>query len=252
MDQNAPVEAGGQGLVARAKSVLLKPDETFKAIAHETTPPSSVLTGYALALIAIGPIAAFIGGQLFGYGAFGVSFKPTLMGGLTQAVVQFVLAIVGLGVIAFVANFLSPRFGGKDDFAAAFRLVAYSMTAAWLAGIFSLIPALSILGLLGLYSLYLFYKGAAPVMQLPAEKTLVYTVATVVVGIIVNIVIGMIAAALVGTSAMSGGLADRSGGAASIELGEYGNVEVDENGASKMTFTIDGKEMTVETPPAED
>jgi hypothetical protein len=50
------------------------------------------------------------------------------------------------------------------------RVSAYSPTAAWVAGVFNIIPALSFLGILGLYSLYLLYTGIAAVMKPPADK----------------------------------------------------------------------------------
>ncbi|MGB9001100.1 MAG: hypothetical protein WCC43_18590, partial [Pseudolabrys sp.] len=75
---------------------------------------------------------------------------------------------------------------------------AYSPTAAWVAGVFNIIPALSFLGILGLYSLYLLYTGIAAVMKPPADKALVYTIAVIVCAIIVWIIIFGIVALLFG------------------------------------------------------
>ena len=70
---------------------------------------------------AIGPVASLIGSQLFGISALGITIRPSLTARLTTAVVSFVLAIVGLFVVAFVANFLSPKFGGKDRLSGGFQ-----------------------------------------------------------------------------------------------------------------------------------
>jgi uncharacterized membrane-anchored protein len=78
------------------------------------------------------------------------------------------------------------------------RVSAYSPTAAWVAGVFNIIPALSFLGILGLYSLYLLYTGIAAVMKPPADKALVYTIAVIVCAIIVWIIIFGIVALLFG------------------------------------------------------
>ncbi len=69
------------------------------------------------------------------------------------------------------------------------RVSAYSPTAAWVAGVFNIIPALSFLGILGLYSFYLLYTGITGLMRPPANKTLLYTIAVIVCAIIVWIVI---------------------------------------------------------------
>ena len=78
------------------------------------------------------------------------------------------------------------------------RVSAYSPTAAWVVGVFNIIPALSFLGILGLYSLYLLYSGIAAVMKPPADKALVYTIAVIVCAIIVWIIIFGIVALLFG------------------------------------------------------
>ncbi len=243
MEDRPSLQSAGTGIAERAKSILLQPKTEWPRVAGETTPPTQVLLGYALPLIAIGPIATLIGGQLFPTSFLGVTYQIGFGAALSIAVTSFVLAILSLFVVTFVANFLSPKFGGRDDWPAAFRLVAYSMTAAWVVGIVGLIPALGILGLLALYSLYLFYLGATPVLGVPQDKSLGYTVLTVIAAIVVNIVVGVLAGAITGAfytpSAASG--VDT----ATIDMGELGKVEIDGNTA---TLTVDGEEVEVTLP----
>lgn len=262
MEENTTVPSSSPGLVERAQAIVVRPKVEWPRIAGETTEPMRVLTGYALPLAAIGPVASLIGGQLFGYSVFGITYRAGLTAALTTAVVSFVLALVSLFVVAFVANFLSPKFGGRDSFPAAFRLVAYSMTAAWLAGVFGLIPALAILGIVGLYSFYLFYLGATPVMGVPEEKAAGYTAVTVVAAIVAYLVVGALAAAIAGVGA-GAGLASASD-KATIDLGEYGNISVDgknqtvdlgelgkvEMNGDTATLTVDGQQVEVKMDEA--
>jgi hypothetical protein len=75
----------------------------------------------------------------------------------------------------------------------AFKVAAYSYTAAWVVGIVYLVPLLAILGLLaGLYSLYLLYLGLPVLMKTPTDKSLVYTIAIIVAAIVIYVVIGAI------------------------------------------------------------
>lgn len=249
MNDNRQLQERAEGLINRAKAVTLKPDETWPVIAKEADAPMQVFLRYVVPLAAIGPIASFIGGQVFGFGAFGISYRPSFMGGLSQAITSYVLTLASIWLIAWVANFLSPKFEGKDDFASAFKLAAYSMTAAWIAGIVGLVPSLAILGLAGLYSLYLFYKGAPTMMDVPKDKSVVYTAVTVVVAIIANIAIGAIATAIAGPTALTGaGGGTITGENTTIDLGEYGSIRVDEDGnTTTATFNVDGEEMTIET-----
>jgi len=207
MSDELPVPTGSAGLVDRAKNILMTPKAEWSRIAAETAEPAKVFTGYALPLLLIGPIASFIGSQLFGYSAVFVTVRPSLGFSLTTAITGLVMAVIQLFVIAFVANFLSKQFGGKESFPAAFRLVAYSMTAAWLAGIFGIVPMLAILAVVGLYSFYLFYLGATPVMGVPEDKAVAYTAVTVLVVIVVYVVIAAVTTALVGSLVLATGVA---------------------------------------------
>jgi hypothetical protein len=179
-------------LVDRAKAIILTPKDEWPKVAAESTPQGDILRGYVLPLAAIGPLASFIGGQVFGYGAFGFSYRPPLVGSLVSAIVAFVLSVVGVYVLAFIADALAPKFEGQSNRLNAFKLVAYSYTAAWLAGIFGLIPSLAFFGLLGIYSFYLLYTGITPLMKVPEAKAAGYFAVTILSAIVLYVVVGAI------------------------------------------------------------
>jgi hypothetical protein len=252
------VQPASSALVARAKAITMSPKTEWPIIAAETTEPTKVLTGYVVPLALIGPIATLIGTQIFGINAFIATIRPSLTFSVTTAITSFVLSLVGVFVLAFVANFLSPKFGGKDNFPAAFRWVAYAMTASWIGGIFGLIPALALIGLLfSLYSLYLLYVGASPVMGVPQDKAIGYTAVTVVAAIVLYIVVGTVTAAITGTMGLA---ATPDLSETTVDFGELGNVTVDADGQSvdlgelgkveingdTATVTVDGQ--TIEVP----
>ncbi|HSG35179.1 MAG TPA: Yip1 family protein [Sphingomonadaceae bacterium] len=184
----------------RAKAIISDPRSAWPQIAEERLSTQEILLDYVLPLAAIGPVAGLIGGQLLGYGFVGL--RIGLGAAIGMAVTSYLLSILSVFLIAFVANFLSPRFGGNDDFASAFKLCAYAMTAAWLAGVFALVPVLAILGFLGLYSIYLFYTGVAPMMGIPADRALTYTAITILVALVVNLVISSLATGIGGMPPM--------------------------------------------------
>ena len=259
MSADLPGSPASTGLADRAKAIVMQPKAEWPRIAAETTEPTQVLTGYVLPLALIGPVATLIGSQVFGYSFLGVTVRPDLASAVGTAVVTFVLSLVSLFVVAFVANYLSPKFGGKESFPAAFRLVAYAWTAAWLAGIFGLVPSLAILGLVGLYSLYLFYLGAGPVMSVPADKATGYTVVTVLVAIAVNIVVGLVAAGITGGLGASAIAADDvasvdfGNGAMRIEAGgetiELGDARIEVEGDTAKV-TVGDQEVEVRVDEA--
>ena len=159
----------------------------------------SLFVGYAVLLAAIPAVASLIGSLVFGYGWFGVTYRPPLMNALSVAVGTYVLSLVGLAVLALVIEFLAPQFGGEKNRIQAFKVATYSMTAAWVAGVFQLLPALAIIAALGgLYGLYLLYLGLPVLMKAPAEKALTYTIVVIVAAVIVNVVIGSVLGAMTG------------------------------------------------------
>lgn len=245
-----PANNQASSIVERAKAIILRPKEEWPVIERETTPSGEIFTGYALPLAAIGPVAAFLGGQLFGFGAFGISIRPSFMGGLSMAVTSYILALLGLFVISFVANRIAPSFGGESSSRNAFKLVVYSMTAGWVAGIFGLIPSLAFLGILGLYSFYLFYTGAGPLMKVPAEKQVTYTIVTVVAVLVIYVVIGALQAGVMRMftgSPSIGGLETSS-----VTIPGVGKIETskDEDGADDSKITLDLTNAKAAAPAA--
>ena len=186
-------------MIERVKAILLTPKTEWPKIAAEPANPGELITRYALPLIAIGPVAGFLGGQLFGYGAFGFSYKPSLMAGLSGAIVSFVAGLIGVVVLSLIADFLAPKFGGEASRTSAFKLVVYSLTAGWVGGIFGIIPSLALIGaLLGLYSLYLLYLGATPLLKVPSDKAVGFTAVTIVCAIVLYFVIAAVTTSVVG------------------------------------------------------
>lgn len=196
MNQLAP--AARASFIARVRNILLSPRAEWARIDLERASVGSIYTPYVLVLAAIGPLAALIGGQLFGHGFLGVSIKPTLAGGLATAVVGYGLALAGVFILALIIEALAPSFGGTKDRVQALKIAAYSSTAAWVAGVFQILPALAILGILGLYSLYLLYLGLPILMKAPQEKALAYTIVTIIAAIVIWIVIGALTTAVTG------------------------------------------------------
>jgi hypothetical protein len=83
----------------------------------------------------------------------------------------------------------------------ALKLVVYSMTPVWVAGVLNLIPALAPLGIIAaLYSVYIFYLGLPVMMETPADKVVPYMAVSALVIIVVSVILGAFAAAVTGMS----------------------------------------------------
>ena len=205
MDDDSDTAAAMNGLVQRIKALVTKPAETWPGIASEPDSPGALVRRVAVPLAAIGPLATLLHGQLFGFGALGFNYKPGLAMGLTTALVSYLLALLGVAVLALIADALAPKFGGTADRSSAFKLIVWGATPAWVVGIAQAIPGLGILWLLGLYSLYLFYTGAAPLMKVPQDKAAGYTAVTILAAMVLWLVAGALSTPVAGL--LGGGMA---------------------------------------------
>ena len=188
-------------LVGRAKRLLLTPSAEWDRIDAEPATIKGLYVGYVCILAAIPPIAGLIGGQVFGHGGFGFHFKPALVPSVIGAVVAYGLSLLSVFLIALIIDALAPSFDGQKDRLQAFKVSAYSYTAAWVFGVLGIFPPLAIIaGLASLYGLYLLYLGLPKLMKAPKEKALGYTVVTIVCAIVLSIIIGAITGAVAGAA----------------------------------------------------
>jgi hypothetical protein len=183
--------------IERIKAILTSPRTEWPRIESESATVGGIVRHWLVWLAAIPAIATFVGFSLVGVGAFGVTVRVPILAGLVQAVVGVALSVAMVWIVAKIADALAPRFGGRSDFVAAFKLVAYGATASMVAGVFYLLPALSVLALVGaLWSVWLLYVGVPVLMKVPAERALAYTAVLIVCAMLAGLVVGWIGAAL--------------------------------------------------------
>ncbi len=187
-----PLWRRGRGTLLRARAILLSPRTEWPAIAEENTGIAAVYLRYAAPLATIPPLCKLIGWSLLlSYMGFGI--------GLAGALLSYALGLAAVGVLALIAYRLAPLFQGDLDLVRAFKLIAYSATPGWLGGVFRLVPGLGVLSvLMSLYSIYLLHTGARPLLGVPEDHAIGYTIAVVVAAAAVFLVIGLIVAGLAG------------------------------------------------------
>ena len=196
-------------LLGRVKSILLTPRAEWPVIAAEPETIGGIYIGYIMILAAIPAIKLFLTLSVIGVSMpFAGSYRTGLLAGLTSAVTTYVLTLIGTFVVALIVDALAPTFGGQKSQIQALKVVAYAYTAAWVAAIIGIVPGLGLLSALAglIYGLYLLYLGLPFTMKCPAEKSLGYTVVTVLVAIVVSIVLGLVVRAVGGFGTFGGGL----------------------------------------------
>jgi len=175
----------------------MKPKDEWGVIKDEATTVPQLFTQYAVILAAIPAVAMFIGWALLG---FRIPFSGASWTGraLLFAIFSYIFGLVSIYVFGFVINALAPNFGSTQSLPMAMKLAVYSMTPAWIAGIFHIIPALGVLAVLGsIYGIYVLYLGFnQPLMGTPKEKVTGYLIVSVVVMIVLMVVVQVILTAV--------------------------------------------------------
>jgi hypothetical protein len=187
-------------LVDRTKNILLSPKQEWLVIDGEDASVGGLYIGYIVPLAAIGPVASIIGMEIFGISVPSVgTYRVPIGAAVRQGIAQYVMALIGVFVLALIIDELAPYFRVQENRYQALKVATYSSTPVWVVGIVGLIPALSILGLLGLlYSLYLLYLGLPVLMKVPQHKAMGYTVVVIICAVVLFFVIEVIAAQLGG------------------------------------------------------
>ena len=185
-------------LMDRIKGILLQPKSEWGKIDSEPGDAGFLISNYVAILAAIAPICTFIGTSIIGIGGERIGMGV----GLFRAVLVYVSTLIGFFVVGYIIDFLAGTFGARKDLQSAMKVSAYAPTAAWLAGVFNILPVLSFLSILGLYSLYLLYTGIGALMKPASNNALIFTIAVIVCAIIVWIVILAIPVLLFGMGTM--------------------------------------------------
>jgi Yip1 domain len=147
-------------IVERVKAILLTPKSEWLVIERESGDPTYLFTNYVAILAAVPAVCGFIGTSIIGISLPVIgTVRVGIVSGIASAIVNYLLSFVMVYVMGLIIDALAPTFNGQKNQPNALKLAVYSMTPAWLAGIFSLIPGFRVLGILGLYGLYLLWVG---------------------------------------------------------------------------------------------
>ena len=218
-------------IVARAKSLLLSPKTEWPVIAAEPATTQSLYMGYVVPLAALPAIASFIKYSVIGVGIpfVGGTYRTSMGWGLSTAILTFVMSLVSVFVVGLILDALAPTFGGTKDRTQALKTAGYAYTASWVAGVLIIVPNIGWLATLlgGLYSIYLLYLALPHTMKAPADKTVGYTVVTVLAAIIISLIISAVTGGL-----MAGGM--RGLGAGGLG-GTLGSTNLSDDSGGKIT-----------------
>jgi hypothetical protein len=193
----------------RVQGIILKPKEEWEKIKAEPATVADIFKSYLMIIAAIPAVAQFLGYWLIGLSLpFRGHIRMSFGFSLGRAIVSYILLLASVFILALIINALAPTFSSRPNQINALKLAAYSLTPYFVAGIFYIIPVLSVLVFVaGLYSLYVFYLGfKAGLMETPPQKIMGYFIITIVVAVVLILVVSLIVGAIFSLSTFYSGL----------------------------------------------
>lgn len=193
-------------LIPRIQGIILKPKDEWEKIKAEKTTVQQLFTSYAIFVAAIPAVAQFIGRGLIGYRVPVIGWVRFGIGNaLIYAILSYVTTLAAVYVMGLIINALAPNFGSKQNLENAMKLVVYSWTPAWIAGVLHIIPMLAILAAVAsIYSIYVLYLGmSAGLMETPQDRIVPYMLVSFIAAVVISIVIAVILGSIFAVGAVT-------------------------------------------------
>lgn len=158
---------------------------------------------YTLPLVVAAALAGALGMQVFGVsmGLLG-TWRPTIGVTISTLVSQTVIGIAFPLISAVIVQKVAAFFNGSATFDKAYSWIVYSSTPCLVGGLFNIYPPLgglaSFLG--GIAALYIYFKGIPSMVDIAAEKQVVFFISVFVAALVVAVVISFLMGVLLLTT----------------------------------------------------
>jgi hypothetical protein len=174
--------------VGRIRRLVFSPATEWDAIDREPADPGDLYLRYVLPLVVVAALAGAIG-QVWDHSPLILVVRRFLL--------SVVLAAAAVFILALIINGLATLFEAQKSAPQALKVAAYAPTAAWIASLFYIAPAIDVLTILGLYSAYLLYVGLPKLMKCPKPFAMMYALTAIACTFVVMLIIGYLVVPIV-------------------------------------------------------
>lgn len=186
-------------ILSRAYGLFSDPKREWEQIRAEETTIPNILIGYVAPLALIPPVCGLVGDTVFGRRIGEAVFRPEIGEAIISLVVTWIVSIALVFLLGLLIDSLAETFDAERNDLAAQKVAAYSLTPAFLSGVFSLWPPLWWISLFALAAMvFLMYRGLPILMKAPPERALGYAASVTVAAAIAFIVLFSLASCVTG------------------------------------------------------
>lgn len=176
-------------LLAHTVEIFTHPNQAWKSIHDETESAVKYLFNHLLWLALLPPLCWYIGTTTFGWTiGSGAAVKLTSQSALIIAVLFYGAILVMVHLLGAVIHWMAQTYGASSSFAKGIKLAGYTATPLLVSGLLGIYPALwfdLVVGLIAIgYTVYLLYQGTPIMMEISAERGMLFASAVIAVGLV--------------------------------------------------------------------
>lgn len=177
-------------MLIHIKELFFNPKLAWQKLKEENISVQKLFFSYGIFLAAIPALVHFLSYGVLGLrlGASGFSRMPTLLV-LFDAVLIYIMSLASLIIVGVLAHYFSQEYQIGGDLASAMKLSVFGLTPVYLAWVFQIMPALSILSYLAFYGAYVMLQGILTLYKSSSEKITTFAVLIIVCSIILQLFI---------------------------------------------------------------
>lgn len=184
-------------LIDRVKTVITNPSGCWDIVAADTRDAKSLFKELAVPMSVLGALASLIGSFVSGVASI-VGIGVVLL----QFISGVIMACASGFIMAFIATKVASLVGGSVTLDRAYSWLLHASMVGFVGGLTMVVPPLG--AFVGMFAsiatLYWGWKGISTMVNVPAEKRLLFFIGTILVSFIVLILFSLLlGSVLIGT-----------------------------------------------------
>ena len=168
--------------------IVISPERVWREICDRAANVPTVLITHTMPYALIPSLAWYYGVTVSGWSVAGETMRLTPESALPLCVLFFFAMVAGVLALGYMVKWMSPSYGGSDEFVRGVTLISYTASPFFLTGIIGFVPILWLDILIGIgagcYCIYLLYRGTGPVMEVGEDRSFLYASSVLAVALV--------------------------------------------------------------------
>lgn len=168
--------------------IALNPSKGWQRIAADDAGLMKVLICHTIPFALIPALCWYVGVTQRGWIVAEETVRLTAESALPMCALFYLAMVAGAVFLGYMVSWMAGSYGSESGVASGVKLISYTASPFFLAGVLGLYPVLwldiMVGTLVACYCVYLLYIGTSPVMKVAAERGFLYASAVFAVALV--------------------------------------------------------------------